>query len=329
MMTRFDRRSDCVLETKNLCIGFGEGKTKNIVLENLNVQLYPGELVCFMGTNGIGKSTLIRTLAGIQKPITGTVLYSGSKTLTQQIAVVLTDKITATNLSVYEVITFGRYPYLDWTVSLTVDDTEIIESVIDQVNIRHLADKRLYELSDGQLQLVMIARAMAQNGDIILLDEPTAHLDLNNRVEIMSLLRNLCRTLNKSIVVAMHELDLALQMADVIWLASSKKDFICGIPEDLVLDGSFDDAFRFKGFDLRTGKVRHDAHRDTQVSVLGSGPELLWTRNALERVGFNVDEGAALVISVKNENHILSWEVFENEHRSSFSSIAALLQGLS
>ena len=321
-MKRFDR-GDCVLETKNLCVGFGEGKNKNIVLENLNIKLYPGELVCFMGINGIGKSTLIRTLAGIQKPITGTILYSVDKLLTQQIAVVLTDKITSTNLSVYEVITFGRYPYLDWAVSLTEADTKIIDSVIDQVNIKHLVNKRLYELSDGQLQLVMIARAMAQDGDIILLDEPTAHLDLNNRVEIMSLLRKLCRTSNKSILVAMHELDLALQMADTIWLASGKKDFICGIPEDLVLDGSFDDAFRFKGFDLRTGKVRHHAHRSTQVSVLGTGPELLWTRNALERVGFAIDDNASIVISVKNVNDILSWEVFKDGHR------APLLEALS
>jgi iron complex transport system ATP-binding protein len=152
-----------------------------------------------------------------------------------------------------------------------------------------LRNKKIHELSDGQLQMVMIARAVVQDTPAILLDEPTAHLDLNNRLEIMNLLRRLAHQSKKAILVSTHELDLALQTADIIWLAGLEKNIISGIPEDLVLNGSFDSIFQFKGFDLKTGKVEHDPHRKLVIALDGSGHEYLWTKNALQRNGFIVD----------------------------------------
>jgi iron complex transport system ATP-binding protein len=181
-------------------------------------------------------------------------------------------------------------------------------------------------LSDGQKQMVMIARALAQDTPVIILDEPTAHLDLNNRVEIMRLLKTLTRTLNKAILLATHELDLALQTADTIWLTGKQKDIITGIPEDLVLQGAFDEIFQFKGFDLRTGKMQHRIFRASTILLKGEGHAFLWTRNLLERNGFGVSDGGMLTVEVKRDRDSYTWVV--NEQKS-FSSLGELLVHIS
>lgn len=279
------------LTTSNLSVGYRHEASVNILFEDLDLALTGGEMICFMGPNGAGKSSLLRTLAGLQKPLSGTIdlhALSDRRHNEHQIAIVLTDNIRTANLSVKEVVSFGRYPYLGWNIKLSEADKRIIEQAIEQVHIQSLVSKRLYELSDGQLQMVMIARALAQDTPIILLDEPTAHLDLNNRVEIMNLLRQLSRTTRKAILLATHELDLALQTADNIWLTGTTRNILQGFPEDLVLNGSFDDIFQFKGFDLKTGKVRQRPFKNVAVALKGEGPLYLWTKNALERNGYEV-----------------------------------------
>jgi len=159
----------------------------------------------------------------------------------------------------------------------------------------------------------MIARALAQDTPVILLDEPTAHLDLNNRVEIMNLLRDLSRTTHRAILLATHELDLALQTADVIWLTGKNQNILTGLPEDLVLNGSFDDIFQFKGFDLRTGKVLHTPFRETMIKLTGEGAAYLWTKNALERNGFGVtSEEQPISITLVQDSDTIGWIVKKN-----------------
>ncbi len=173
-----------------------------------------------------------------------------------------------------------------------------------------LLDKDINELSDGQLQMAMIARALAQDTPVMLMDEPTAHLDLNNRLEIMNILLRLTRSMNKAILVSTHELDLALQTADEIWLAGSNKSILTGIPEDLVLSAVFDEIFRFKGFDLRTGKVQHEIRHSIIIKVTGEGHELLWTKNAFERNGFAVgDKQMSHTVQVKNFPGKTQWVI--------------------
>ena len=283
-----------------------------------------GELVCLMGPNGIGKSTLLRTLAGLQKPLQGKISDATEK----NIALVLTDRIVATNMTVYDLVTYGRYPYLDWSISLSSEDKKIIEESIRQVHIQHLKEKRFYELSDGQLQMAMIARALAQQTPILFLDEPTAHLDLNNRVEIMNLLRSLSRNTGKAILVCTHELDLALQTADRIWLTTTDKKIKEGIPEDLVLDGSFDAVFQFKGFDLKTGKVQHKAFRNIAVNVIGEGHEYLWTKNALERDGYEIDKNSAVTIFIKSSINQTIWEIHSEKIKIEVSLLGELINEL-
>ena len=317
------------LQTHNLSVGYSRKESSNSLFNHLNLDLVAGELVCFMGPNGIGKSTLIRTLARLQKPL------SGSITTEKKIAVVLTDRIHAYNMTVIDLVTFGRYPYLNWDIKLNEEDNSIIDRSISQVHLENLAEKNIEELSDGQLQMAMIARALAQETEILLLDEPTAHLDLNNRVEIMNLLRHLARTTNKAILIATHELDLALQTADKIWLATSKKKILTGLPEDLVLDGSFDEVFQLKGFDLKTGKMSHEAHRKISVQLIGEGHEYLWTKNALERSGYKIatdlpagQAGVQIKIILIKEGSKIGWKVILADSDQFFDSLAQVIGAL-
>ena len=323
-------RSDVkYLVTENLNIGYHQPTGENRLFENLNLALYGGQMICFMGPNGAGKSSLLRTLAGLQKPLSGKIeLRAPEKNggTEKLIAVVLTERIHAVNLTVADIVTFGRYPYLGWNIRLTARDKEIVQASIQQVHLQPLLKKKLYELSDGQLQMVMIARALAQDTPIILLDEPTAHLDLNNRVEIMNLLRDLSRNTGKAILLATHELDLALQTADRIWLTGKNKNILTGLPEDLVLRGAFDEIFEFKGFDLKTGKVLHAPFRDVKIQLSGEGAAYLWTKNALERSGFEIThEQHGISVTAVQDFSQIKWIVKKYNSEAEVYSIENLV----
>jgi iron complex transport system ATP-binding protein len=293
--------SESALSFNKLSVGYRQGKTSKVLFDSIDIALKAGELVCFMGPNGIGKSTLLKTMAGLTPPLSSSSTNIDSK----KIAIVLTDRVHAMHMRVRELIGYGRYPYLNWHAQLTTVDEVVIEDALKLLHLESIADKDINTLSDGQLQMVMIARAIVQDTPIILLDEPTAHLDLNNRVEVMNMLRKLARQSNKAILVSTHELDLALQTADLLWLADDQK-LLTGIPEDLVLDGSLDRIFQFKGFDLKTGKVFHESYRGVTINLMGEGHEYLWTKNALERCGYEVGEDGELRIEIRNSRFEIS-----------------------
>jgi iron complex transport system ATP-binding protein len=321
-----------LLTTRNLDVGYIHRNTINRLFAGLNLSLRAGEMICFMGPNGAGKSSLLRTLAGLQAALNGNIDLNPThvdQPKERQIAVVLTDRINAVNLTVEEMVMFGRYPYLGWNIRPTPDDRRIVQESIEQVNIQSLRHKKVYELSDGQLQMVMVARALAQDTPIMLLDEPTAHLDLNNRVEIMNLLRGLSRSMDKAILLATHELDLALQTADLIWLAGKKQDILQGWPEDLVLNGAFDEIFELKGFDLKSGKVLHEPFRGVRVQLTGEGPAYLWSKNALERNGFDVTrDREPICIDIVQESSLLKWVLKNNHGQIEVDSIENLMNSL-
>jgi iron complex transport system ATP-binding protein len=310
-----------ILSIENLAIGYCKPPNQNMIMDGLNLNLFSGQLVCFMGPNGVGKSTLIRTMIGAQPPLAGQLFINGQNTtditiaeMARLVSVVLTDKINAGNMTAQELIAMGRYPHLNWSVNLSKSDVEIIEKCIDQTNIKELRHRKIYELSDGQLQKVMIARALCQDTPIMILDEPTAHLDLNNRVEVINLLSDLAKSTNKAILMATHELDLALQSADRIWLAGPDEPIIDGFPEDLVLNGKIDQVFGLKGFDLKTGRLEKQLGKG-EVSLIGDGHAFLWTKNALERYGYAVVDESEIVINIINDSNI-AWQIKnKGEHK--------------
>ncbi|MCG8388508.1 MAG: ABC transporter ATP-binding protein [Cytophagales bacterium] len=307
------KTGDVLLHTHELAVGYRSGKETHIIMEGLNCEVMTSRLICFMGPNGVGKSTLLRTLSGAQAPLAGDIFLKGKKikelsktSLASYISVVLTDPIHVGNITVRELISFGRYPYMGWNINFSSQDADAIDRAIDETHLTGIENRKIAELSDGQRQKVLIARALCQDTPLIILDEPTAHLDLNNRVEIINLLKQLTRKTKKAILMATHELDLALQTADELWLAGYDTGLEIGFPEDLVLSGKIDTVFQLKGFDLKTGHLEKKTDR-RNVSVNGEGYLLLWTRNALERNGYSTRPGDDLEVSISTAEGLTRW----------------------
>ena len=329
------------LEISQLEIGYPRKKDSPIIVAGpIDIAMDPGELHCLLGPNGVGKSTLLRTLAGIQPALSGQVSVLGKnlhkvgkKKLSRMLSVVLTDRISYGNLTAYELISLGRIPYTGWLGHLNAEDEEIINLAIEQTHISHLADKSIHELSDGERQKVMIARALAQNTPVILLDEPTAHLDLPNRVDIIRLLRKLARQTNKAIVMSTHELDLALQAADKIWLMTMENQLYSGVPEDLVLQDVFGRAFTRDGiqFDKQHGVFKVVEPYCADIRVEGEKTGKFWTKRALERLGFtvNASKEEVDVVRVSHENDVWKWQFSQGKKIPlEFENISDLLESL-
>lgn len=261
----------------------------------LQLTLWPGELVCLLGPNGAGKSTLLRTLAGVQAPLGGQLTISGvplagltPEARARQLSVVLTERLEAGSLTVQELVNLGRHPHTGWLGGLSAHDHAQVRTALAATGTDQFAHRLVSELSDGERQKVMLARALAQDTPLILLDEPTAHLDLPNRVALLRLLHQLARNMGKAILLSTHELDLALQAADRIWLLPANGELVAGAPEDLVLNGAFAAAFQCEGlaFDQATGTFELHTPTGPSVQLLGDGSAAFWTRRALLRAGF-------------------------------------------
>ncbi len=323
-----------VLHTGDLTVGYRNKKEVKELIKDINVSLKSGELVCLLGQNGVGKSSLLRTLLYLQPALSGKVFlldkelteYS-SLDVAKRVSLVLTDPIQTGNLTVTELVALGRSPYTTWTGQLSTEDREKVQWAIDSTRINYIENKRLYELSDGQLQKALIARAIAQEGELIILDEPTAHLDMNNRVEIMRLLKELTKTTGKAILVATHELQLTLQLADQLWLTNFNQPLISGTPEDLALSGKLEETYYHEGFefDIKTGRAALAAKGETPVVLTGEDDWLYWTTNMLQRIGFFISENAELKISQTTDGF---WQAENPEGIKKFQSIQDLVAWL-
>lgn len=218
--------------------------------KNLNLKLQKGKLIALIGGNGIGKSTLLRTVTGIQKPIEGSIFLNGrdiqlynSNELAQNLSLVLTEKLPPSNLTVFELIALGRQPYTNWIGKLSEIDISKINEAISLTQIEHLSNKKHYEISDGQLQKVLVARALAQDTPLIILDEPTTHLDLLHKVSMFKLLKKLVIETNKCILFSTHDIDLAIQLADEM-IVMSEEFVIQEEPCNLISKGIFKELFK-------------------------------------------------------------------------------------
>lgn len=228
--------STYILSTRNLTIGYDD----KLVAKDIVLNMYPGELIAVIGINGSGKSTLLKTITKELEPTSGEVYLEGvslekisAKEISEKISIVLTETHFSKNLSVKELVALGRHPYTNWLGVLNKKDKAAIYNAIELIGLQDLADRKCSSLSDGQLQKVMLARALAQDTPLIILDEPTTHLDLYHKAFVLKLLQKLSKTTQKAIVFATHEIDLALQLCDQIVLVNDENVFQ-HTPEELI-----------------------------------------------------------------------------------------------
>ncbi|MFD2939930.1 ABC transporter ATP-binding protein [Flavobacterium notoginsengisoli] len=251
-----------ILNTSNLNIGYKSKKGVTTIAKDLNLNLDLGKLITLIGANGIGKSTLLRTITGIQKPLSGNVYLNEKEIshykpleLAQNLSLVLTEKLPPSNLSVFELVALGRQPYTNWVDSLSKEDIEKVQEALRLTQIEHLASKKHFEISDGQLQKVLIARALAQDTPLIILDEPTTHLDLLHKVSLFKLLKNLTHETQKCILFSTHDIDLAIQLSDEM-IIMTPENIVQDQPCNLISNGSFNNLFKDEHiiFDAEKGK---------------------------------------------------------------------------
>ncbi|MDN3493020.1 ABC transporter ATP-binding protein [Winogradskyella bathintestinalis] len=259
-----ENQKHIILKTEQLAIGYKTKKVETVVASNINFELKKGQLIGLVGANGIGKSTLLRTLINVQSRLSGGILLNGNAInsisnleLAKQLSIVLTEPLISKNLSVFELVALGRHPYTNWIGNLSDVDLSSINKALELVNIIDLKDKKCYELSDGQLQKVMIARALAQDTSIIVLDEPTTHLDMYHKAYILKLLQKLTKDTGKTILFSSHEIDLAIQLCDTM-IVMQKNKTVCDSPCQLISQGVFNSLFPkdLIAFDSETGSFR-------------------------------------------------------------------------
>ncbi len=260
---------------KDLTIGYRQKDNNKVVAEHINAQIEAGVLTCLIGPNGVGKSTLLRTLSAFQPPLGGKIFISKDnedkgvdistltdKQMAKMIGVVLTTKPDVQNMTVEELVALGRSPYTGFWGRLHNEDKSIVEESIRMVGIEALKDRMVQTLSDGERQKMMIAKALAQQTPVIFLDEPTAFLDYPSKVDMLQLLHQLSRETHKTIFLSTHDLELALQITDTLWLMQPHEAPVIGTPKDLAVNGALSKFIDREGirFDKETLSIRVVKH---------------------------------------------------------------------
>ena len=254
--------NEIILQASHISIGYSHKKEEIVVASDISISLKKGKLIALIGANGIGKSTLLKTITGIQKPLLGAVFLNEKKitdyepmNLAQNLSIVLTEKLPPSNLTVFELIALGRQPYTNWMGTLSDIDIVKVNEAMVLTQISNLATKKHYEISDGQLQKVLIARALAQDTPLIILDEPTTHLDLLHKVALFKLLKKLTHETGKCILFSTHDIDMAIQLSDEM-IIMTPETVLQDEPCNFISKGSFNTLFKDEHivFDADKGK---------------------------------------------------------------------------
>ena len=305
-----------ILSAKNLTVGYRKGGDVSPVISGMSLELNEGRLVALIGANGAGKSTLLRTIVGSQPALEGFVTVAGKpvdeisrKELSLLLAIVNTERTHTGGLTVRELVALGRQPYTGFLGILGRNDKEIVEAAMKDAGIFHKAECFTAELSDGERQKAMIAKALAQQTPIIVLDEPTAFLDVASRMETMMLLHRLAHEQNKAILLSSHDLSQSIMLADEMWVVAHDKSVLSGNTEDLVLSGAMDKVFSSSliDFDLLHGDYCIEIETKQCVN-LNCEDEILtkWITNALKRNGYGIEASSQdIVITVHDLSHIV------------------------
>lgn len=322
-----------IIETRNLTIGYklGRGETK-VIHRDLNLSLTTGDVTTLLGVNGSGKSTLIRTLCGFIPPLSGEIIIMGrnikdysKEKLSSILSVVLTERVNDGGLTVYEIVSLGRYPYTGFFGRLTQHDKDVIEQSLRDIGVWEMKDMFISELSDGERQKVMIAKSLAQESKIIILDEPTSFLDVKSRMEIISLLRRLAKHKKMTFLLSLHDLELSLQYSDSLWIMTKGTGMICGQTEEIILSGEINKAVNNNSsllFNTESGGFRSTSTSEKRICY--QGEDLLWVKNALMRIGYTFDDNeTSTKVKVKSYNDIT---IGINEQVYHCKSIAELIE---
>ena len=305
------------------------------IATNLNLRVKPGQFTVLLGPNGAGKSTLLRTVCGLQAPLEGRVLLNGrdlsaisARERAQSLGVVLTERVDTWGLTAWDLVALGRAPHTRWSGRLTKEDEAAVTRALVETDTQGFAGRKVSELSDGEKQRVLVARALAQDPSVLILDEVTAFLDLARRVEIMQLLRRLAHTSGRALLLSTHDLDLALRTADRLWMIDRKGQVYEGCPEDLVLKGSLAEVFRHEGLDYDPASGRFELHqpRGQRVAVVGDGVPAIWTQHALERLGFEVvaDDATDTIASISVDQDPPQWQLRRGDEASRHPTLEEL-----
>lgn len=309
-------RTDTV-KVSRLATGYHGRKGDIVVTQPFDAALYSGELTCLLGPNGAGKSTLLKTLSAFQPPVSGDIYINGrilsaydDAELARTIGVVLTEKVNVSSMTVRQLVALGRSPYTGFWGALSHDDDAVVAEAMATVRIEALCDRMVSTLSDGERQKVMIAKALAQETPVIFLDEPTAFLDYPSKVDIMRLLHRVARRRDITIFLSTHDLELALQMADRLWLIDKTHGVVTGTPEDLSLDGSVARYFDRSGvvFDVDKGSFAIDWHPDSCIRLVGAGPRYTMVRKALLRNGYRCSSDVIcdIVVEILPDSYLVN-----------------------
>lgn len=305
-----------VLRLENLSVGYG---SKEIVL-TIDATIHSNELIAVLGKNGAGKSTLINSILGFQKSLNGEIYLENkslkklsSQEIAQEIAVVLPRLSIVPKIKVSELVAMGRLPYHKVLKKISIDEHNLIDEVLDLVGITNLANQFANEISEGQLQLVMIARALCQDAKLVILDEPTSNLDLANQYKIFNLLNELKLKTDKSFLMITHEVDFALEKADKIWWIE-KGDFFEGIPEQIAFEHQIIQKLSNQNliYDDKNNRFSTQKNFSKSIDVKGNSELAFWVKNALIRNGISVGNTAENHIEITENNIIFEGQKFES-----------------
>jgi iron complex transport system ATP-binding protein len=305
-----------------------------VVFGPVNVEINHAEMVGIIGRNGIGKSTLLRTIAGFHPQLKGKVFVDGiensripAKDMARLVSFVSTESIGLQHIRVNELVAMGRFPYTGWLGKLSEADLRIVHEAVELTGVAHLMQKSMHELSDGERQKVMIARALAQDTPVIILDEPTAFLDLPARYDILRILNDLTIIHNKTILFTTHDLAIAMDVADKLWIMA-EGDLYEGAPEDLLINKVFHKLFVNSPaeFDAKTSSFRFRREFKKEVAIHGEKKYKSLTKKAMERIGFrtNNDGTTKCEITIDEMEGSPNWQLYYNETYQNFDSIYAL-----
>ncbi|MDE7420768.1 MAG: ABC transporter ATP-binding protein [Muribaculaceae bacterium] len=322
------------IELKDVTTGY---KNKPVT-RDINAYLLAGELTCLLGPNGAGKSTLLKTLSAFIPPLRGEIMIEGkdlkqinARMLARSIAVVLTQRPSTMNMTVEELVAVGRSPYTSFFGGLHAADKEVVDRSISLVGIDDLRHRNVNTLSDGERQKALIAKALAQQTQIIFLDEPTAFLDYPSKVEIMKLLYTIAREEDKTVFMSTHDIELALQIADKIWLLDKIHGLQIGIPEDLAYNGLLGEYFERGGlrFNYATGQFEIEHEKKGMVRLSGEGRLHDLVKKALRRVGYIASPDAeGMAVEIINGRDGEGAIVCDGKSVTSIESLVAKLKRL-